>query len=258
MILEGSGSINHYDNSLLRCFNKPRNIFLRFSILSHCSLPPAHSTPESLYRPTLWYTIVDMQILTSNTARYPVIAKLLTRLTENPSLVAILLGLSLIALYLAYRLLHCTQITQMMGLAQSLDHSKYKPITKAWFSKRYMLTGKPDGVYVDSRSSRTIPYEFKSTQKPKRGAYDSHLMQLAAYCLLCNEVYEQDTPYGILQYAAAAPTRIPFDKALKKKLLRQLREIDRLKSGRVPAIEPEPARCLRCNVKHQCEFRRDV
>ncbi|HDH09491.1 MAG TPA: CRISPR-associated protein Cas4, partial [Chloroflexi bacterium] len=52
------------------------------------------------------------------------------------------------------------------------------------FSRRYLLTGKPD--YLVEEKGRLIPVEVKPTVSPST-PYRSHVLQLAAYCLLVEE-----------------------------------------------------------------------
>ncbi|MCZ7546238.1 MAG: PD-(D/E)XK nuclease family protein [Anaerolineae bacterium] len=66
------------------------------------------------------------------------------------------------------------------------------------FSRRHRLSGRPD--YLLHREGRLIPVEVKSGRGPEK-PYKSHILQLAAYCLLVEDVYGRRPPYGIIRYA---------------------------------------------------------
>ena len=59
------------------------------------------------------------------------------------------------------------------------------------------LTGKPD--YLVQEKGQIIPVEVKSGRAPE-SPYDSHIYQLAAYCLLVEKSYGKRPPYGIIHY----------------------------------------------------------
>src|SRR5579862_1492003 len=66
-------------------------------------------------------------------------------------------------------------------------------------SKRYRLSGKPD--YLVRVKDGIAPVELKSSRSPSSGRpYDGHLFQLAAYCLLVEDVYRVSVPYGLVRY----------------------------------------------------------
>ena len=57
------------------------------------------------------------------------------------------------------------------------------------------LTGKPD--YLVRQNGIIIPVEVKSGRAPE-SPYDSHIFQLASYCLLVEKTYNKRPPYGII------------------------------------------------------------
>jgi len=66
-------------------------------------------------------------------------------------------------------------------------------------SKRYRLSGKPD--YLVQVKDGIAPVEVKSSRSPSSGRpYDGHFFQLAAYCLLVEDVCRVSVPYGLVQY----------------------------------------------------------
>ena len=70
-------------------------------------------------------------------------------------------------------------------------------VEKPLYDTELGLTGKPD--YVVEKRGRLIPVEIKSGWAPEK-PYDSHIMQLASYCLLLERNYKKRPPYGLLKY----------------------------------------------------------
>ncbi|HCU79565.1 MAG: hypothetical protein CL789_02470 [Chloroflexi bacterium] len=71
-------------------------------------------------------------------------------------------------------------------------------VTKPLFSSRLGITGKPD--YLLLKKGMYIPVEVKSTSMPRKGAYRSHKLQVAAYCHLVEEHFGERPSYGIIKY----------------------------------------------------------
>jgi len=112
------------------------------------------------------------------------------------------------------------------------------------------LTGKPD--YLVERDGVIIPVEVKSGRTPA-APYDSHIFQVAAYCLLVERTYGKRPPYGIIHY----PNRdfaVDFTAQLESSLLDQLADIkrDEVRSD-VPRSHEDPARCRGCGFKKVCD-----
>jgi CRISPR-associated exonuclease Cas4 len=79
------------------------------------------------------------------------------------------------------------------------DTRGWQPIEKPLFSRTHRLTGKPD--YLVQQGREIIPVEVKSSAAPAAGPRRSHVLQLAAYCLLVEETYRHRPKYGIVKYA---------------------------------------------------------
>lgn len=114
------------------------------------------------------------------------------------------------------------------------------------------LTGKPD--YLVEREGGIIPVEVKSGRTPE-APYDSHIFQLAAYCLLVEKQYRKRPPYGIIHY----PRRdfaVDYTAQLESALMDQLAEMrrDEIRSpGGVPRSHEEPRRCRGCGFRKVCD-----
>ena len=79
------------------------------------------------------------------------------------------------------------------------DTSGWQALEKPLFSQTHRLAGKPD--YLVQQGRAIIPVEVKSSNAPADGPRRSHILQLAAYCLLIEETYRQRPKYGIVKYA---------------------------------------------------------
>lgn len=168
----------------------------------------------------------------------------------------VLLGLSLLALLAAVLLaVRAGRGQTASGLPSGqlvyADTAQWSAVAQPYFSPRYRLTGKPDYL-VDSREG-LIPVEVKHTTAPASGqAYASHVMQLAAYCLLIEETHDQTPPYGLIHYRDAT-LRIEYTDALRAELLRLLEEMRRDRLARAVARSHADARrCQGCGVRDAC------
>lgn len=131
------------------------------------------------------------------------------------------------------------------------DDAAARPVAKALVSHRYRLTGRPD--YLLEARGTLIPVEVKPTRRATT-PYQSDLMQLAAYCLLVEEEFEQRPPYGLLRYADRT-WRVPWDDARRAALLATLRAMEEAALGSVARQHHEPARCANCSQRAHCEQR---
>jgi CRISPR-associated exonuclease Cas4 len=131
--------------------------------------------------------------------------------------------------------------------------------TRAWgeveqplYDAQLGLTGKPD--YLVEQDGQIIPVEVKSSRVGGT-PHDSHVYQLAAYCLLVERRMGKRPPYGILHY----PNRtfaIDYTSELEQNLLALLDEMHaqsrRKELGR---SHDSPARCSRCGYRGICDQR---
>lgn len=123
-------------------------------------------------------------------------------------------------------------------------------LEKPLFDAKLGLTGKPD--YLVEQKGQIIPIEIKSGRAPE-SPYDSHIYQLAAYCLLVEKTYGKRPPYGIVHY----PSRtfaVDYTPALESSLLDLLADIrrDDMRTE-VDCSHAEPARCRSCGFRNECE-----
>ncbi|PIU90802.1 MAG: CRISPR-associated protein Cas4, partial [Anaerolineae bacterium CG06_land_8_20_14_3_00_57_67] len=77
------------------------------------------------------------------------------------------------------------------------DTRAWGAVEKPLYDHLLELTGKPD--YLVEQNGKIIPVEVKSGRTPE-APYDSHIFQLAAYCLLVEKTFGKRPPYGIIHY----------------------------------------------------------
>jgi CRISPR-associated exonuclease Cas4 len=112
------------------------------------------------------------------------------------------------------------------------------------------LTGKPD--YLVRNQGTVIPVEVKSGRAPE-SPYDSHIFQLASYCLLVEKTYGKRPPYGIIHYNNRN-FAIDYTPELETALMELLAEMrrDEIKNS-VDRSHDQPPRCARCGFRELCD-----
>jgi len=130
------------------------------------------------------------------------------------------------------------------------DTRAWGEVEKPLFSQELGLTGKPD--YLVEQNGRIIPVEVKTGRTPE-APYDSHIFQVAAYCLLVEKTYGKRPPYGIIHY----PNRdfaVDYTPVLESSLLDLLAELKRDETRtNVPRSHDDAARCRKCGFKKVCD-----
>jgi CRISPR-associated exonuclease Cas4 len=124
-----------------------------------------------------------------------------------------------------------------------------------FISKRLLMAGKPDYLMKD-RNGDLIPVEVKSSNAPRAGRpYESHLMQLAAYFLLLEDVLQRPVPYGLIRYRNRT-LRVANTDELRSRLMDLIAQMRRLMARDVARRNHNrPQRCSRCSVAHACDER---
>ena len=118
-------------------------------------------------------------------------------------------------------------------------------------SRRYRLTGKPD--YLVRVEDGVAPVELKSSRSPSSGQpYDGHLFQLAAYCLLVEDIYRVSVPYGLVRYEDRS-IRVEYTPSLRASLLALLDEIRTAKcNGECHISHGQASKCQSCGFRSVC------
>jgi len=131
-----------------------------------------------------------------------------------------------------------------------VDHPEAK--AELLVSERYGLRGRPD--YILTEGDLIVPVEVKTGRTP-RGPLFSHIVQVAAYCLLVEETYGKAPPHGIIRYPEASH-EIEYNEDLKKLLIGKLEEMRKaLAKGEAHRNHKRPAKCIHCSRHDVCPER---
>lgn len=112
------------------------------------------------------------------------------------------------------------------------------------------LVGKPD--YVIRRGDFLIPVEVKPLRRAKR-PHTSDIYQLMAYCLLIEQTYGKQPPYGLLRYANHT-FRIDYDDDMAdtvREIVGQMHELH--DAPDVARNHNSVTRCRGCGFWRQCD-----
>jgi CRISPR-associated exonuclease Cas4 len=123
-------------------------------------------------------------------------------------------------------------------------------VEKPLYDPKLRLTGKPD--YVVRQGKQVIPVEVKSRKSPQV-PFDSHIYQLAAYCLLVEHEYGIIPSHGIIHY----PERtfaIDFTRQLEASIKAIIIEMQsQASSNNIERSHNEAKRCQRCGYRSICD-----
>jgi CRISPR-associated exonuclease Cas4 len=132
------------------------------------------------------------------------------------------------------------------------DTRGWGKVEKPLFYTALELTGKPD--YLVQQNGKIIPVEVKSGRAPN-APYDSHIYQLAAYCLLVEKTYKARPPYGIIHYENR-DFAVEYTRELEESLIELLADMKRDEYKKdVPRSHEQAARCARCGFRNVCDQR---
>jgi CRISPR-associated exonuclease Cas4 len=130
------------------------------------------------------------------------------------------------------------------------DTHGWSKLEKPLFYAALELTGKPD--YLVEQNGRIIPVEVKSGRAPE-APYDSHIYQLASYCLLVEKTYGKRPPYGIIHYEGR-DFAVEYTPALEQSLIELITEMKRDGMRKeVPRSHEQASRCRRCGFRSVCD-----
>jgi CRISPR-associated exonuclease Cas4 len=132
------------------------------------------------------------------------------------------------------------------------DTSAWGRVEKPLFDKDLGLTGKPD--YLVEQNGRIIPIEVKTGRTPE-APYDSHIFQVAVYCLLVKKTYGKCPPHGIIHYPGR-DFAVDYTPQLENALLDLIADM-RIDSHRpeVQRSHEDEHRCRRCGFREGCDQR---
>jgi CRISPR-associated exonuclease Cas4 len=113
------------------------------------------------------------------------------------------------------------------------------------------LVGRPD--YLIEVEGGVVPVEIKSAASPAGGRpYDSHVAQLAAYCLLVEDVLGAQVPFGVIRYRDRE-ARVEFTDELRDHALSLIEEMRGARDAEeVHRSHEDPRRCAGCSMRDVC------
>jgi CRISPR-associated exonuclease Cas4 len=120
-------------------------------------------------------------------------------------------------------------------------------------SQRFGIIGKPDYLVEIAGGGRrlVVPLEVKSRRRPP--AEDpGHTLQLAAYCLLVEDIYKERPPHGYLRYADVT-IQVAFTDDLRRAVMDSAAALRKARTAAdVPRSHHDAQRCRRCGYVESC------
>jgi CRISPR-associated exonuclease Cas4 len=134
------------------------------------------------------------------------------------------------------------------------DNEALQELPKPLYDPILNLVGKPDYV-IALKDGSIVPVEFKS-QKAPTTPYDSHILQLSAYCYLSEKSYGHRPAYGLIRYADKT-YQIDYDEGQENELFDLIADMRRCETlGGAPArSHNQPSRCRGCGYDSICDQR---
>ena len=132
------------------------------------------------------------------------------------------------------------------------DTRAWGKVEKPLFDKDLSLAGRPD--YLIEQNGRIIPVEVKTGRTPE-SPYDSHIFQVAIYCLLVQKTYGKRPSYGIIHYPGR-DFAVDYTTELENTLLDLIADM-RINEHRsqVTRSHEDEQRCRRCGFSEVCDQR---
>jgi CRISPR-associated exonuclease Cas4 len=139
------------------------------------------------------------------------------------------------------------------GRVRYSDTGAWRKVEKPYFDGEWGLVGKPD--YVIESKGTLIPVEVKSTSA--ESPYESHVMQLAAYCRLLQVTGGHRPVRGLIKYRNRV-FEIEYTAELERKLKSLVNEVRSLDpTSDVPRSHHSASRCRSCGYAENCDQRLD-
>jgi CRISPR-associated exonuclease Cas4 len=130
------------------------------------------------------------------------------------------------------------------------DTKMWNRVEKPLYDPVLGLTGKPD--YLVMEKDLIIPLEVKSGFAPAI-PYDSHILQLVAYCMLVWSMYKKRPTHGFIHYANRT-FAVDFTPQLEEEFRDLVSEIHHCDRSQNPSRSHEsPERCRSCGYRDICD-----
>lgn len=152
-----------------------------------------------------------------------------------------------LALWRAHRLRSATGLPT--GRVIYADSGVWRRPPAPFFSRTYQLVGRPD--YVVETRAGLIPVEVKSANAPPH-PHASHVLQLAAYCLLIEDTQAYSPDYGLIRYTDRV-VRVDYTPELRQQVVALLASMRSQRAVRdVPRSHEDAGRCAACGYTAVC------
>lgn len=127
---------------------------------------------------------------------------------------------------------------------------------KILYSNKYDLKGKPDYIVKKHFSNKILPVELKSgSVKNGDVPYKGDLMQLTAYFLIIEDLYEKRPPFGYLVYSDFS-FKVKNTRKLRKECLNNLKNMRKMLETGNGSAQPSYPKCRYCVCKDTvCKFK---
>jgi CRISPR-associated exonuclease Cas4 len=131
-----------------------------------------------------------------------------------------------------------------------IDTSQWGRVDKPLFDPNLRLTGRPD--YLIKQGTSIIPVEVKSRRAPA-SPHDSHIFQVAAYCLLVEHAYGKRPDVGVIHYADKT-FAVDFTDGLEKAARDTIHEMQECADqAEIERSHQDGRRCQHCGYRSVCD-----
>ncbi|VVB89389.1 Uncharacterised protein [uncultured archaeon] len=136
----------------------------------------------------------------------------------------------------------------------SIEHySRTCEFEPALRSDKFGLTGSPDKLI--KIADELAPSIIKTGAMPENGVWKSDRVQLTAYAILVEEIYNKVVTRGFVEYARWGTVREVIIKRHERRNVLQLRDrVRKIHDGFMPE-KPGEAPCLHCGFTELCEVK---
>jgi CRISPR-associated exonuclease Cas4 len=129
-------------------------------------------------------------------------------------------------------------------------HCEFEPALR---SEKFGLTGNPDKLITIE--NERIPSIIKTGAMPENGVWKSDRVQLTAYAILVEEIYNTVVQRGFVEYARWGVVREVTIKRHERRKVLQLRDrVRKIEEGFMPE-KPTDAPCERCGFTGICDVK---
>lgn len=114
------------------------------------------------------------------------------------------------------------------------------------------LSGKVDQVLV--YPNNVVPIEIKSGSAPREGAWENHRIQLAAYALMLESIFNVSIAAGYVKYIDEnVSRRIEINSFLKDQVSSLIKDVNNLLNAKIlPKKASNINKCEKCGLKKIC------